>query len=157
MRHAAVGLNFIDVYFRTGLYPPPGHPFVPGLEGAGVVEAVGEGVGELAPGDRVAYASRPLGAYCEARVMPADRLVKLPEGVELETAAGAMLKGMTAWYLLRRTFQVGPEHTLLVHRGGGRVWACWCASGRATSARACSARPAATRRRRALVGPVPTR
>lgn len=117
----AIGLNFIDVYFRTGLYPSPaGLPFTPGNEGAGRVLEVGEGVDWLKPGDRVAYAG-PLGAYAEQRVMPADRLVKVPDGISDEQAAGMMLKGMTAWYLLRRTHPVKPGDTILFHAAAGGV------------------------------------
>ena len=99
LRHTMVGLNFIDVYFRKGVYPAPGFPFVPGLEGAGVVEQVGSGVSDLAVGDRVAYASPPLGAYSEARLMPADRLVRMPDSIDDVTAAAMMLKGLTVQYL----------------------------------------------------------
>ncbi|WP_422373595.1 quinone oxidoreductase family protein [Hoeflea sp.] len=121
LRHVAVGLNYIDVYFRTGLYPAPnGLPLVPGNEGAGIVEAVGEGVTSLKQGDRVAYAG-PIGAYAEMRVIAADRLVKVPEGIGLDEAAGMMLKGMTAEYLLRRTFEVKPGDTILFHAAAGGV------------------------------------
>jgi NADPH:quinone reductase len=126
IRHAAIGVNYIDVYFRTGLYPPPAYPFVPGLEGAGVVDAVGAGVRELKPGDRVAYAARPLGAYAARRNMPADRLVKLPANVDEKLAAAMMLKGMTAYYLLRRTFKVGRGHTILMHAAAGGVGSLVC-------------------------------
>lgn len=121
IRHTAVGLNFIDTYFRSGLYPAPaGLPFVPGNEGAGVVLAVGEGVDGLKVGDRVAYAG-PLGAYAEERVIAASHLVVIPEGIDDKTAAAMMLKGMTAQYLLRRTYKVGPETTLLFHAAAGGV------------------------------------
>ncbi len=121
VRHTAIGLNFIDVYFRTGLYPAPsGLPLVPGHEAAGVVEEVGEGVSWLKPGDRVAYAS-VIGAYCTERTLPADRLVKIPDGISDEQAASMMLKGMTAEYLLRRTFRVEPGHTILCHAAAGGV------------------------------------
>lgn len=121
IRHEAVGLNFIDVYFRTGLYPAPaGLPLVPGNEGAGHVVALGEGVENLAVGDRVAYAG-PIGAYSEERVIPARHLVKVPDGVALDTAAGMMLKGMTAEYLLRRTFPVAKGDTILFHAAAGGV------------------------------------
>ncbi|MEM1045086.1 MAG: quinone oxidoreductase [Pseudomonadota bacterium] len=121
IRHSAIGLNFIDTYFRSGLYPAPtGLPFIPGNEGAGVVEAVGEGVSHVAVGDRVAYAGG-LGAYAQARVMPAGGLVKVPEGVSDDEAAAMMLKGMTARYLLRSTFRIGPETTLLFHAAAGGV------------------------------------
>jgi NADPH:quinone reductase len=126
LRQTAVGLNFIDVYFRTGLYPPPTLPFVLGLEGAGVVEEVGEGVSEVAKGQRVAYAAQPLGAYAEARLMPAHRLVPVPEGISDEQAAAMMLKGMTAQYLLRRTFRVQPGQTILFHAAAGGVGLIAC-------------------------------
>jgi NADPH:quinone reductase len=121
VRHTAIGVNFLDTYFRTGLYPAPGGlPLTAGNEAAGVVEAVGPGVDWLKPGDRVAYAS-PIGAYCEARVMPVATLVKLPDTVADEQAAGMMLKGMTAEYLLRRTFAVKPGDTILYHAAAGGV------------------------------------
>ncbi|MDK9696896.1 MAG: quinone oxidoreductase [Siculibacillus sp.] len=121
VRHAAIGLNFIDCYFRSGLYPAPaGLPLVPGNEGAGTVMAIGEGVTSVAVGDRVAYVG-PLGSYAEERNVPADRLVKIPDGVADEIAAAAMLKGMTAQYLLKRTFRVGPGTVLLFHAAAGGV------------------------------------
>jgi len=126
VRHAAVGLNYIDVYFRTGLYKPPSLPAVIGMEGAGTVEAVGEGVGGLAPGDRVAYATAPIGAYAEFRTIKADRLVKLPEAIGFETAAAMMLQGMTAEYLLLRTYRVQPGQTILVHAAAGGVGLIMC-------------------------------
>ncbi|TWG94178.1 NADPH2:quinone reductase [Mesorhizobium sp. J18] len=119
VEHKAVGLNFLDVYFRTGLYPAP-LPLVPGSEAAGVVVETGEGVDSLKPGDRVAYCLRT-GSYCERRVVPADRLVKVPDGITDEQAAAMMLKGMTAWYLLHRTFQVKSGHTILFHAAAGGV------------------------------------
>jgi NADPH2:quinone reductase len=125
IRHTAIGVNFIDVYHRTGLYPQT-TPFTLGSEGAGVVTAVGEGVTDIAVGDRVAYAGGPIGAYATERVIPADKLVKIPAGVSDETAAAAMLKGMTAQYLLRRTFKVGPEHTILFHAAAGGVGQIAC-------------------------------
>ncbi|MBA3447341.1 MAG: alcohol dehydrogenase catalytic domain-containing protein, partial [Pseudaminobacter sp.] len=104
IRHEAIGLNFLDVYYRSGLYPAPaGLPLIPGSEAAGVVVEIGEGVEGLKAGDRVAYTA-PTGAYCEERVIGADRLVKIPDGVSDEQAAAMMLKGMTAEYLTRRTF-----------------------------------------------------
>jgi NADPH2:quinone reductase len=121
VRHHAVGLNYIDVYFRTGLYKAPSLPATIGMEGAGVVEAVGEGVTEIAVGDRVAYASPPIGAYAEARTIGADRLVKIPPGISFETAAAMMLQGLTAQYLLRRTHAVRPGETILVHAAAGGV------------------------------------
>jgi len=126
VRHEAIGVNYIDVYFRRAWYPPPGYPFVPGMEAAGVVEAVGDGVRGFAAGDRVGYASRPLGAYAEARNIPADRLVKLPAGIEASVAAAGLLKGMTARYLLRRTFRVERGHTILVHAAAGGVGSLLC-------------------------------
>ncbi|MGB3387014.1 MAG: quinone oxidoreductase [Pseudaminobacter sp.] len=121
IRHTAIGLNFLDTYFRSGLYPAPaGLPLIPGGEAAGVVVEVGEGVDWLKKGDRVAYTT-PLGAYCEERVVAADRLVKIPEGVSDEQAAAMMLKGMTAEYLLRRTFPVKPGDTILYHAAAGGV------------------------------------
>jgi NADPH2:quinone reductase len=119
IRHTAVGLNFIDVYHRRGLYPLDGLPAVIGMEGAGVVEAVGPGVTEVAAGDRVAYASPPPGAYAQARLMPADRLVVLPQSIAERTAAAMMLKGMTAQYLLRRTHRVRAGETVLIHAAAG--------------------------------------
>ncbi len=121
IRHTAIGLNFIDTYFRSGLYPAPnGLPFIPGNEGAGVVLTVGEGVSHVKPGDRVAYVG-PLGSYAEERLVPGDRLVVIPEGVDDKTAAGMMLKGMTAQYLLRRTYNVISDTTLLFHAAAGGV------------------------------------
>jgi len=121
LRHTAIGLNFIDTYFRTGLYPAPnGLPLTPGGEAAGVVVELGEGVTELKVGDRVAYAGAP-GSYAEERVMPTERLVKVPDGVTDEEAAGMMLKGMTAEYLLRRTYAVKPGDNVLYHAAAGGV------------------------------------
>ncbi|MEJ1159206.1 quinone oxidoreductase family protein [Prosthecomicrobium sp. N25] len=119
--HKAIGINFIDCYYRSGLYPAPaGLPFIPGNEGSGVVEAVGPGVTHVAPGDRVAYVAT-LGSYAQKRLVPADRLIKLPDGIADETAAAMMLKGMTVQYLLNRTFKVGPGTTLLFHAAAGGV------------------------------------
>ncbi len=126
VRHSAVGLNFIDVYHRTGLYPVPALPSGLGLEAAGVVEAVGEGVTDLQVGDRVAYASPPVGSYAEARLMPADRVVKIPAGVDDNTAAAMMLKGMTAQYLLRRSYRVQPGDAILIHAAAGGVGSIAC-------------------------------
>jgi len=121
VRHTAIGLNFIDVYFRTGLYPAPnGLPLIPGGEAAGVVLELGEGVSGLKPGDRIAYAIN-IGAYSEQRVIAADRVVKIPDDISDEQAAGMMLKGMTAEYLLRRTFKVGRGDTILYHAAAGGV------------------------------------
>lgn len=121
IRHSAVGLNFIDCYFRSGLYPAPaGLPFTPGNEAAGTVLETGEGVDWLKAGDRVAYVG-PIGAYAQERVIAADRLVKLPEGISDEEAAGMMLKGMTAEYLLLRTYPVKPGDVVLYHAAAGGV------------------------------------
>jgi NADPH2:quinone reductase len=125
VKHHAVGVNFIDVYHRNGLYPLP-LPSGIGLEGAGVVEAIGEGVIEVAVGDRVAYAGGPLGAYAEARNIPAERLVKLPEALSFEQGAAMMLQGLTAQYLLRRTYRVQPGDTLLIHAAAGGVGLLVC-------------------------------
>ena len=125
VRHTAVGLNYIDTYHRTGLYPVEA-PHGLGLEAAGTVEALGEGVEHLSVGDRVAYGAGPLGAYAEARIMPAGRLVKLPDGVEDETAAALMLKGMTVRYLVRETFRVEPGMTVLWHAAAGGVGLIAC-------------------------------
>jgi len=120
IRHTAVGLNYIDVYFRIGLYKPAALPFIPGNEGCGIVEAVGEGVDLVVPGDRVAYAGT-LGGYAETRLIEADRLMKVPEGIDDKTAAGMMLKGMTARYLLRKTYNVTAGTTILFHAAAGGV------------------------------------
>jgi len=126
IRHTAIGLNFIDVYHRTGLYPLASLPAIPGMEGAGVVEACGSGVEEFAPGDRVAYAGLPPGAYAEERLIPAHRLVAIPEGIEDRQAAAMMLKGLTAHYLLRRTFRVAEGDTILFHAAAGGVGLIAC-------------------------------
>jgi NADPH2:quinone reductase len=120
IRHEAVGLNFIDTYQRSGLYPIP-FPSILGLEGAGLVEAVGEGVTRFRPGDRAGYASGPLGAYSEAHLVPASRAVKLPDGMDCRTAAAVMLKGMTAEFLVRRCFPVTSGDAVLIHAAAGGV------------------------------------
>ena len=125
VRQTAVGLNFIDIYHRTGHYPQPSLPFIPGSEAVGVVTAVGEGVRDLKVGRRVAYAG-PIGAYAEERLIAADRVVKIPDNVDGQTAAAIMLKGMTAQYLLRRIVKVGPETTLLFHAAAGGVGLIAC-------------------------------
>ncbi len=125
VRHNAVGLNYIDVYFRTGLYPQP-LPAGLGMEAAGVVEAVGEGVTLVKAGDRVAYASRPCGAYSQARVMPVASLVRLPDSISDDQAAAMMLQGMTAQYLLRRTYPVKAGDTILIHAAAGGVGLIVC-------------------------------
>ncbi len=131
LRHEAVGLNFIDTYHRGGLYPVPSLPTVIGMEAAGVVVEAAPPAGDgptFRPGDRVAYGS-VLGGYCERRVIPADQLVAMPDGVGYETAAAAMLKGMTSWYLCRRTYRVRAGETVLVHAvagGVGTILCQWC-------------------------------
>jgi NADPH2:quinone reductase len=125
VRQTAMGVNFIDVYHRTGLYPTS-LPTVLGLEGCGVVEAIGPNVVEVRVGDRVAYANPPIGAYAERRIIPADRLVTLPHDIADIQAAGMMLKGMTAQYLLRRTFPVTAGDTILVHAAAGGVGLLLC-------------------------------
>jgi NADPH2:quinone reductase len=124
LRQEAAGLNFIDVYHRTGLYPQK-LPFTPGVEGAGVVEAVGSDVTSLKPGDRVAYAG-PVGGYAEQRLIEADRVVKLPDDISAEQAAGMMLQGMTAQMLLRSVFPVAAGDTILVHAAAGGVGLIMC-------------------------------
>ena len=126
VRHQAIGVNFIDIYHRTGLYPLPAYPTGIGLEAAGVVEAVGDGVSELSVGDRVAYAGGNVGAYAEARNVAADRLVKLPGSIDHEQAAAMMLKGMTVESLIRRVFQVKSGQTVLWHAAAGGVGLIAC-------------------------------
>ena len=125
VRHTAVGLNYIDTYHRTGLYKIP-LPSVIGREGAGVVEAIGAAVTEFKVGDRVAYASAPIGSYAEARLIAADRVVKIPDSVTDQQAASIMLKGMTAQYLIRRTHAVKPGDTILFHAAAGGVGLILC-------------------------------
>jgi NADPH2:quinone reductase len=124
VRNTAIGLNFVDTYQRSGLYQMP-LPFTPGSEGAGVVEAVGPKVKEFKPGDRVAY-SGPVGAYAEVLLRPAERLVKIPAGIDERTAAAMMLKGLTAQYLLRRTYRVKKGDTILMHAAAGGVGLILC-------------------------------
>ena len=133
IRHQACGLNFIDVYQRTGLYANP-LPLTLGMEGAGFVEALGEGVTHLSVGDRAAYASQPPGAYCEVRVMPAKCVVRLPDAIDFDTAAGMMLKGLTAQYLLKKTRPVEglqPGDFVLFHAAAGGVGLIACQWARA--------------------------
>jgi NADPH2:quinone reductase len=133
IRHHAIGLNFIDVYHRTGLYPLT-MPATIGMEGAGVIEAVGEGVTHLKVGDRAAYASQPPGAYCEVRVMPAKSVCKLPDAISFETGAAMMLKGLTAQYLLKKTLPVEglqPGDPVLFHAAAGGVGLIACQWARA--------------------------
>jgi NADPH2:quinone reductase len=130
VRHTAVGLNYIDTYHRSGLYKIP-LPSGIGSEAAGVVEAVGGGVSELKPGDRVAYSGGPIGAYCEARLIPADRLVKLPQGISDRVAATLMLKGLTVQYLLRQTYPLKAGETILLHAAAGGIGLIACQWARA--------------------------
>jgi NADPH2:quinone reductase len=125
IRHTAIGLNFIDTYHRSGLYPLP-LPSGIGLEGAGVVEAVGAGVSHVKPGDRVAYAGGPPGAYSEERIMPAEKLVKIPRGVSDDEAAAVMLKGLTVQMLIRRVYRVQKGETVLFHAAAGGVGLIAC-------------------------------
>jgi NADPH2:quinone reductase len=133
IKHDAVGLNFIDVYFRTGLYKTA-LPATIGMEGAGVVVAVGAGVTAVRTGDRVAYATAPIGAYATHRVIAADRLVTLPDSIDSTTAAAMMLQGMTAQYLLHRTYRVQAGDSILVHAAAGGVGLIMCQWGRALGA-----------------------
>ena len=132
VRNTAVGLNFVDTYQRTGLYQTP-LPFTPGSEGAGVVEAVGPKVKEFKVGDRVAYSS-PIGAYAEVLLRPAERLVKIPAGIDDKTAAAMMLKGLTAQYLIHRTYRVRKGDTILMHAAAGGVGLILCQWARALGA-----------------------
>lgn len=126
VKHTAIGVNFIDTYFRSGLYPAPnGLPFVPGAEAVGVVEMIGAGVTTIDPGDRVAYVL-PVGSYVQERVVPIEKLVKVPETVDDKTAAGMMLKGLTAQYLLRQTYKVKAGDTILIHAAAGGVGLLVC-------------------------------
>jgi NADPH2:quinone reductase len=127
VRNTAVGLNFIDTYHRSGLYPMQ-LPLTLGGEGAGVIEAVGRKVKDLKVGDRVAYVG-PIGSYAEVLLRPADKLVKIPAGIDEQTAAAMMLKGLTAWYLCRRTYRVKPGDTVVIHAaagGVGQILSQWC-------------------------------
>ena len=126
VKQEAVGVNYIDVYFRTGLYKAPSMPVILGLEGAGTVASVGEGVTEVAPGDRVAYAGGAIGAYAMQRVIAADRLVKLPDSIDFRTAAAMMLQGLTAQYLIRSTHRLKPGETIVVHAAAGGVGLILC-------------------------------
>lgn len=122
----AIGLNFIDIYFRTGLYPAPNLPSGLGTEGAGLVEAVGQGVSHLKEGDRVAYAQGPLGAYADHHTLPAEKVVLLPAGIAFETAAAGMLKGLTVQYLMRQTCRLKGGEQVLFHAAAGGVGSIAC-------------------------------
>jgi len=126
IRHVAIGLNYIDTYYRKGIYKAPSLPFVPGQEASGVVEEVGTGVTAFRIGDRVAYATQPLGAYAEIRALPADKLVKLPDAIDFPMAAAMMLKGMTARYLLRQTIALDQSDSILFHAAAGGVGLIAC-------------------------------
>ncbi len=126
LRHTAIGLNYVETYFRSGLYPTPPLPSGLGTEAAGVVEEVGSGVTDVKPGDRVAYVGGPLGAYAEARVMPAERLVVLPKGISEQQGAAMMLKGLTTQYLIRQIFKVKKGDTILFHAAAGGVGLIAC-------------------------------
>ena len=133
IRQHAVGLNFIDVYYRTGLYKAPGLPFIAGNEAAGEVVAVGSGVTNFHPGDRVAYYHN-LGAYTGERNIPWEKLVKLPDHITYEQGAVLMLKGLTVWYLLHKTFKVEPHHRVLIHAAAGGIGLLACQWARALGA-----------------------
>ncbi|MHA6491772.1 NADPH:quinone reductase [Pseudomonas borbori] len=126
VQNQAIGLNFIDTYYRSGLYPPPVLPSGLGTEGAGIVESVGSAVSGFQVGDRVAYATGPLGAYGELHVLPAEKLVKLPDAISFEQAAAVMLKGLTVHYLLRQTFPLQGGETILFHAAAGGVGSFAC-------------------------------
>ncbi|MCV3208618.1 quinone oxidoreductase [Mesorhizobium sp. YC-39] len=123
VRHEAIGVNFLDIYHRKGVYPLPSYPAVLGAEGAGTVEAIGSEVTLLVPGDRIAYAGAPVGAYSSTRLLPAERAIKLPEGIGPRTAAASTLKGMTAYMLVSRTYVVSPGTVILVHAAAGGLGA----------------------------------
>ncbi|UTL81266.1 NADPH:quinone reductase [Pseudomonas putida] len=135
VRNHAIGLNFIDTYFRSGLYAPPALPSGLGTEGAGVVEAVGEGVTRLKVGDRVAYGGGPLGAYSEVHTLPEANLVKLPDNISFEQAAAVMLKGLTVQYLLKQTYAVQPGDVILFHAAAGGVGSLACQWAKALGAK----------------------
>jgi NADPH2:quinone reductase len=127
IRQTAIGLNYIDIQHRSGRYPLPSYPAVIGMEGAGIIEQVGDGIEDnFKPGDRVAYASHPIGAYAEIRLMPADRLVPLPSDIADQTAAGIMMKGLTASYLVSGAYRIKPGDTVLVHAAAGGVGLLFC-------------------------------
>ncbi|WP_060479084.1 MULTISPECIES: NADPH:quinone reductase [Pseudomonas] len=135
VRNHAIGLNFIDTYFRSGLYSPPSLPSGLGTEAAGVVEAVGEGVTRLKVGDRVAYGTGPLGAYSEVHTLPEANLVKLPDDISFEQAAAVMLKGLTVQYLLKQTYVVKPGDVILFHAAAGGVGSLACQWAKALGAK----------------------
>lgn len=130
IRHTAIGVNFIDIYHRLGIYPLPEYPAILGVEAAGVVEKIGQGVANIKPGDRVAYCTAPVGTYCEKKIVPADVLVCLPVIVSDLQAAAVMVKGLTAWYLLNRTYKVKKNTWILVHAAAGGVGQILCSWGK---------------------------
>ncbi|KAF7836327.1 Quinone oxidoreductase 1 [Senna tora] len=134
VRNKAIGVNFIDVYFRKGVYKAPSLPFTPGMEGVGVVTAVGPGLTGRKVGDIVGYAGQPMGSYAEEQILPANKVVPVPSSVDPTVAASILLKGMTAQFLLRRCFKVEPGHTILVHAAAGGVGSLLCQWGNALGA-----------------------
>jgi NADPH:quinone reductase len=126
IRQHAIGVNFVDIYHRSGIYPLPALPVIPGVEGAGVVEATGDGVEDFKPGDRVAYAGMPLGAYASTRLLPAKRAIHLPGDIPFELAAGSMLRGLTAYMLFNRVFPLKAGSTILVHAAAGGLGQYLC-------------------------------
>lgn len=126
LRQTAIGVNFIDTYHRSGLYPVPGLPFTPGMEAVGEVDAVGEGVTDLKEGDRVCYGNGPMGSYAAERIIPADTLVKVPPQLGDEQVAGMMLRGLTVWYLLRSLHDLKAGETVLIHAAAGGVGLIFC-------------------------------
>ncbi|CAL1371648.1 unnamed protein product [Linum trigynum] len=134
VKNKAIGLNFIDTYFRKGVYQPAKLPFTPGMEAVGEVIAVGNGVTDVKVGDIVGYAGNPMGAYAEEQILPVDRAVPVPPSIDPVVAASAMLKGMTAQFLLHRCFKVEPGHTILVHAAAGGVGSLLCQWGKSLGA-----------------------
>lgn len=126
VKNKAVGVNFIDVYFRQGVYKAPSLPFTPGMEAVGVVTAVGAGRTGMQVGDLVGYAGQPMGSYAEEQILPANKVIPIPSSIEPAVAASILLKGMTAQFLLRRCFKVEPGHTILVHAAAGGVGSLLC-------------------------------
>jgi NADPH2:quinone reductase len=134
LRQTAIGVNFIDTYHRSGLYPVPGLPFTPGMEAVGEIEMVGEGVKGFEEGDRVCYGNGPIGAYASERIMPVNTLVKVPGALKDEQVAGMMLRGLTVWYLLRSLYQLKEGETVLFHAAAGGVGLIFCQWARAIGA-----------------------
>ncbi|XP_020965573.1 uncharacterized protein LOC107612846 isoform X2 [Arachis ipaensis] len=126
VKHKAIGVNFVDVYFRTGVYEAPSFPYTPGVEAVGVVVAVGAGVTSAKVGDLVGYAARPLGSYAEEQILPAEKVVPIPPSIDPAIGASVMSKGMTTLFLIRHCFKVEPGHTILVHAAAGGVGSLLC-------------------------------